>query len=126
MNTSYSVSFDFKYSSQTIKVTSIQHLNGVPATSFISIYDDDFMAGSAPAYYQAIMDAFGRIMVGSSVSCHYGGVTSFTTLFPSTALGDLTSLVNMIAPNDFGPAVEELFQNMTLSLLSSTQSQYED
>jgi hypothetical protein len=124
MNASYSVRFDFKYPSQTINVTSIQHLNGVPATNSISIYDNDFMAGSAPASYQAIMDAFGRIMVGSSISSHYGGVISFTTLFPATALGDLTSQVNMIAPNDFGPALEELFQNMTLSLLSSTQFQY--
>jgi hypothetical protein len=123
MNASYSVSFDFKYPSQIIRVTSIKHLNGVPATDSISIYEDNFMAGSAPASYQAIMDAFGRVMVGSSVSSHYGGVTSYTTLFPATALGDLTSQPSMIAPSAFGPALEELFQNMALSLLSSTQFQ---
>lgn len=69
------------------------------------------MGSAAVSSYAVIMDAFGKIVVGSSVYNRYDTGTAFST-------------VSKILPIDWssGEAVatymEQLFQNITLSMLS--------
>ncbi len=68
--------------------------------------------------YQAVMDAFGRVLVGCST-------LPFNSSGSPVTKGSLLPLTNVnlnleqATSTELGPAVEELFRNMTMSLLSS-------
>jgi hypothetical protein len=73
------------------------------------------------------MDAFGRLMVGVLRTYHYGTITPSYTLVLSIALRQLfssTDFVNYAASttnSSVAHAVESLFENITMSFLSSPE-----
>lgn len=130
-NASYKVNFDFRYPSQTVTVLARDILNSVPASSDVPNtvpgYGPDTLSPlSQPSIaYQAIMDAFGRVMVGQTTTPYLQGIVSTSTLFPMTNVWsniiDNANVSEASEVSTLGPGIEELFQNITLSLLSSPQ-----
>lgn len=125
----YSLSFDFNYPLQNITVISLDIGEDIPATTNFFNFNDGIASSSAQKNvqkllsYQAIMDTFGRILVGYTTTSGY----------PDYGLNKTTgSLLHMTAINSefgpsanatLGPALERLFHNITLSMLSSVELQ---
>lgn len=108
-NASYSVDFTFRYPEQKHTIHISEWINTVGASSIRLIND----AWRASMSYRAVMDAFGKIFVGSSVS-----------LIEETNTGQSTSRDRLKIDWDDEKSIriglEQLFQNITLSLLSET------
>ena len=72
------------------------------------------------------MDAFGRLMVGAISTYHHGTITTAYTPVRSTGFRSLISddtYSNYTTSNTtFATAVENLFENVIMSLLSATTS----
>ncbi|OQV06566.1 hypothetical protein CLAIMM_11115 [Cladophialophora immunda] len=130
MNASYTVNFDFRDRAQLVGVQSRELLNGVPVFSSYEnmVVDVGSTAVFSPMAnklmsYISIMDAFGRIMVGSVNTYHYGTITPAYTLVLSTALQsqlspDTSGKIDA-SNTTFARSVESLFENITMSLLSA-------
>ncbi len=130
-NASYSVDFDFRDRAQLVDVRKRELLNGVVALeSFTYELGSNKMVNTTLANkllsYVSVMDAFGKIMVGTITTYHYGTVTPYYTLVSSTGLKALlpTNDTDLYArpPTSnatLARAVEKLFENITLSMLSS-------
>jgi hypothetical protein len=123
-NASYTVGFDFRDIKQILEVSNKSSVNGVP---FFDDLDDTFALGNASAgrgllasevaAYISVMDAFGRLMAGAVETYHYGTVTPYSTLVLSTSLSSLLTTADNAT---VAQAIEQLFENITLSLLSSS------
>lgn len=124
-NRSYSASFNFSSGDQQVTVHTSENLNGVSFSQFPEV---ESVAGvnltnpGPAAAYIALMEALGRILVGSIVSGDPGDDTEAPVLtsIRDTKLNDLRE-----GPNHtiFGGAIEQLFENITISLLSNTSFQ---
>ena len=105
-NASYSASFQFSSGKQNIHIKTNHLLNTV--TSDANLGPDS--ASSQELAYDAIMGAFGQVFVGSITRDQYLDVDVSGTLIQATSLG-MNNSVN-------GPLMEELFRNVTISLLN--------
>jgi hypothetical protein len=125
----YSVSFNFNYPLQNITVTSLDMRGDIPATT--DFLNDNIVSSSEQKNvqkllsYQAIMDTFGRILVGyttttSSAYLDYKQNKTTGSLLHMTAVN---SEFGPSANATLGPALEQLFHNITLSMLSSVELQ---
>lgn len=116
-NTSYTAAFTFSVGTQTIIVNTGEVLNNV-SSAVLDTEDDPYLMvdGTTPAYL-ALMESLGRVLVGSiSDESRYDYEQSpDLTSIKDTSLNDLRKGTNATA---FGLALEELFQNLTISLLS--------
>ena len=100
------MSFDFRDPFQTIRVKALSVLNGIPASYELSI-QNNYLADTVPIVYQAVMDAFGKVVVGSELASHYAGLPVQTSLFTMTPLA--ASVTSGYGTATLGPALEELF-----------------
>jgi hypothetical protein len=115
-NASYQVSFEFTYPRQNINI--IQRTLHNPV---LTPHDQNATFGTPTWAYMNIMDAYTNILLGYTQASR-GGATSYRTMYQNTALSNLD-------PNKgFGAdplmlVLENMFQNITLSLLSDTSFQ---
>jgi len=123
----YSVSFDFNYPLQNVTVTSLDIGKDIPAKA--NFFDDNSVSSSAQKNvqkllsYQAIMDAFGRILVGYTTT---SGYLDYGLNKTTGSLLHMTAVNSEFGPSanaTLGPALERLFHNITLSMLSSVELQ---
>ena len=130
-NASYSVDFDFRNRAQLVNVQKRELLEGVVGLdTYLYLLNSknkaDVTLGNKLLSYVSVMDAFGRIMVGTIYTYHYGTVTPYYTLVLSTGLKPLLPVDSFDMYTDhptsnatIARAVENLFENVTLSMLSS-------
>jgi hypothetical protein len=119
INVSYSVDFAFSSGAQNLTLSK-KVANGVPAHSNVAV-------NPVAIAYQSVLYAMNQILVGNMLQTPIGNI-QFTdgVLIQLTTLGEInplcTSLNTYIGGcqnSSFPAALEELFQNMTLSLLSN-------
>ncbi|EON69666.1 hypothetical protein W97_08918 [Coniosporium apollinis CBS 100218] len=117
-NASYHVDLNFTYPSQSINLVAFQYEHPVRGWGQRD-YDEtsqqthNISEGNARNLtYRAAMDAFGKVLVGEAILSHYGYTRSHYTLYAYTAINWTTA-----ATSKWG--LEQLFQNITLSFLSS-------
>ena len=128
MNVSYSVHFAFSSGNQNITLTK-KVVNGVPAHTNVTVEP-------VTTAYQSIMYAMNQLLSGT-ISDSPGGSLTYTNGLSAqlTPLGEVNPLCKVITSSgpsstsgqyygacqdsSFPAALEELFQNMTLSLLSN-------
>ncbi|KAK5047145.1 hypothetical protein LTR84_007088 [Exophiala bonariae] len=114
-NATYNTKFIFQYPEQTIIPTISQYFNTVSQTDLDNMVD---MVGnttsSAIHSYTAIMEAFGKLLVGASI---YGSGSGYTaqTVYSTYAYLNVNWNESKNVPGD----LERLFQNITLSMLSN-------
>jgi hypothetical protein len=130
-NASYRVNFDFQYPKQTVQVQRLEFAEAIVGNDSADV---SASPGSyyTPEYserrlsYKAIMDAFGSILVGTAISLHYTGPTqevggtNYTGL--AQAIGGTRyaqTKVDWNQADNTRRTLEELFQNITLSMFSS-------
>lgn len=124
-NRSYNAFFNFSAGDQQVSVHTSDNLNGVSFSSFplqeSSTGVNVTNPGPAVAYL-ALMETLGRILVGNIVSGDPGddAEAPLLTSIRDTKLNDLREGSNHTI---FGAAIEQLFQNITISLLSNTSFQ---
>ena len=119
-NASYHVVFNSSYPTQTLTVQSVQLLNPVNSTQSTLGWANataDPMAIHAGhdterICYQSLMYSFGKLLVGT----YYDLVGTKTTDKTSWTLTD----INWTTRDSAQHGVQELFQNITLSMLSSS------
>lgn len=123
-NKTYSVSFNFQNNTQRISVQTGKDMNGVSSISLHSISSDQ--AGTHDnnpiASYAALMESLGRIMIGNIQNegkYDYEQAPDLTSI-KDTSLNDVRKGSNAKA---LGTAIEQLFQNITISLLSNSTYQ---
>jgi len=122
----YTVSFDFNYPLQNITVTSLDIGEDIAATTdFFNVSSSEQEMVQKLLSYQAIMDTFGRILVGyttttSSAYLDYRQNKTTGSLLHMTAVN---SEFGPSANATLGPALEQLFHNITLSMLTSVELQ---
>ena len=148
-NVSYNVNFTFENNIQSTKIMDVRALNTIPAVSNfgdVTLLDQH---SNAHANYQAIMEIFGEVMVGVitlNFESYYASLVGLdpnatyegssilgtdimsTDLAMSDELGTLSkhldlptysSNVSMTTNGPLNRLIEELFQNVTLSLFSN-------
>ena len=130
-NASYDVNFDFRSSAQATTIRKLDILNEVayngtagPLCYNTTLYPD-CMQTSTVGSYQAIMEAFGSLYVGT-LSGKYTQYTRYQTLVETLSIAPNLTAANENANNDldsfdipgFEKQMETQFQNITLSLLS--------
>ncbi|EXJ86860.1 hypothetical protein A1O3_03814 [Capronia epimyces CBS 606.96] len=121
-NASYTTKVDYQESVETISTTT-QPLNGLPllpVEHHAESYSDLTEAERVGMSYQAVMESFGKIMVGG---IWYSGDAPWEVEVDATSVL-LTSLKNCmeLGGNDsmtsLAQATEQLFENITISLFS--------
>ena len=121
-NASYVASFNFQYTSQNVTIKSVDLLEPLSALLFTNTLEASKEQQSGilgingqRLSYAAILDAFDSILVGAAEWSHYGAIYTYGgTRYAQTKI-DWTSTNSTISP------LEELFQNITLSMLSSSK-----
>ena len=118
-NKTYTVSFNFQNNTQRISVQTDKDMGGVSSTSLSGITSGNFGTydNNPTAAYIALMESFGRIMVGNIKDqgrYNYEQAPDLTSI-KDTSLNDVRKGSNTKA---LGTAIEQLFKNMTVSLLS--------
>ncbi|KAF7531179.1 hypothetical protein G7054_g9124 [Neopestalotiopsis clavispora] len=113
-NSSYSVDFTFVNGQVSTSILSLAQSQPLPALRNVGTYDDDWMTGANGVHvsYQSVMDAFGKIFTGYA---HTGGEKSSSMIQTSFSL----TYVSWTDLNKTQRELEQLFQNMTLSMFSS-------
>lgn len=110
-NASYSVQSVFQYPAQTHQVSISQWLDPMGASQFQSLPlregQDEYLS------YLTIMSAFGKILAGTGSWNHYGGGGAYLS---SWDILDINWETRETIPRQ----LEQLFQNITLSLLSDS------
>ena len=119
----YTVDFHFEDTQQTLDVKRGNDLTKYIVGGFNSSDPELDAKYNATIPYQAIMSAFGRIMVGSIIvgftsAAVAAAATTLSTLVQSTGLN---SLLYSADNATLAHAVEEMFQNITFSLMSDPQ-----
>ena len=119
-NASYGVNVKILYPGQLVSVESLELHESVSAHNlrYDSVYDSAVGLDTNPNLlsYGAVMEAFGRLLVGSETSTirsRYFSATQYMT----TMLG---SIVTLGIEDRMEYTLEKLFQDITLSLLSSS------
>jgi hypothetical protein len=112
-NVSYGVDFRFQYPLQDRNITIKDWMHGVPAVSNSNpaFSPDSNDTEAAIISYSALMDAFGRLLVGQSATSHYGINIPMYTSYPIMDI-DFTQAETIER------GLEQLFQNFTLSTLA--------
>lgn len=112
-NATYSVRSVFRYPRQSDEVLITQWLNAVQAKSYSMTNANFLQRTDAMVSYLSVMSAFGKLLVGTGYATHYGGSGSYLSSW---------SILNIDWTNrDLVPRqLEQLFQNITLSLRSDT------
>ncbi|KAJ9640699.1 hypothetical protein H2204_003328 [Knufia peltigerae] len=118
-NASYTALFNFTNGRQSAHVSQVDMLNEVAPMTEVGGEADYLQRGgggvspfnSTKAGYVGVMLAFTRLLVGYGQESHYGGSTTTFSSF------DMTS-VNWTTMDSSIQGLEQLFQNMTLSVLS--------
>jgi hypothetical protein len=112
-NATYSVDFDFKFPDQSRRVQISDWLNPVTTYRESSDLSDNFpnVTEASVISYSAVMDAFGRLLVGSSSTSRYGVDRATRTSWKMMNIdwSDGQAVIHDL---------EQMFQNITLSLLS--------
>lgn len=108
-NASYGVDYDFRYPQQTSNISSLRWLNSIgllnaPNEALSKI-------GPVKSSYLALMEVFGRLLIGTTM---LSGQLVNTTVRTSWQMTNIDW--HNAEPTQRG--LEQLFQNMTLSLLS--------
>lgn len=124
-NASYTLHFNFSNTVQTLNVLKRDLLNGVAAsamqnTDFYSLTGDSKAVQNEYVAYVSLMTAFGNIVTGNifGIQSHLTGhyYVTLKTLAMSTALGQIQGTWSN---ETLAATTEQMFENMTLSLLSS-------
>jgi hypothetical protein len=113
-NASYQVAFQFTYPQQNISV--VQRTLHDPVLTANKTANGTF--GTPDWAYLNLLDAFMNIMIGYSTGGG-GGAESYKTLYQATALGTLGTLVSPFGNDQVISILENMFQNITLGLLSN-------
>lgn len=114
-NVTYSVEFTFKYPGQTREVQVTDWLN--PVAAITERTRPDPATQPAVVSYTCVMDAFGKMLVGTSIKSHYGADTAYLT---SSKILD----IDWTSREAVARGLEQLFQKITLSLLSDDGLMY--
>jgi hypothetical protein len=114
-NATYDVDFQFEYPEQTHNISISAWLNPVAAASqYVPVYDvSNNATGAEILSYSAMMDAFGRMLVGRASESHYSiGIPQYT----SYGIMDINWEDGVAVQR----GLEQLFQNFTLSTMSDS------
>jgi hypothetical protein len=114
-NATYNAKFTFQYPQQTIIPTISQYYNPISQSDHDDMVNTVGNATSSAIYsYTAIMEAFGKLLVGASI---YGSGSGYTaqTVYSTYAYLSINWNESKNVPGD----LEALFQNITLSMLSN-------
>ncbi|KAJ9641775.1 hypothetical protein H2201_003836 [Coniosporium apollinis] len=117
-NASFSVNFSFKYPSQSINLVALDYEHPVRGLvnakfDYASTQSRNYSAETARNLsYAATMDAFGKVLVGEEVWYDNDHKVLYYSLYTSTAIDWTTTETTR-------QGLEQLFQNITLSFLSS-------
>jgi len=116
-NSSYSVDFTFEAGAQNFAVNIGNYENIISSgrNESLSRFSAPEALQKTKAYY-SIADAFNRIIVGGISLNHYGSRGTIKTLIESTSINN--TLFGATNRSLVPLAVEELFHNVTLSMLS--------
>jgi len=114
-NATYSVHFAFKFPGQSRDLRIVNWLNPVATITDLTRPNPD--TEPAVVSYTAIMDAFGKMLVGTSTKSHYGADKAYLT--SSKILN-----IDWSSGDAVARGLEQLFQNITLSLLSDEGLMY--
>lgn len=111
-NATYDVDFAFNYPQQTSHTIISTWLNPVaaPNTDFDTNYNANVTAAAITSY-SSMMDAFGKLLVGIVSVSHYNIDTSYFTSWNIMS-------IDWSRAEAVQEGLEQLFQNITLSLLS--------
>lgn len=115
-NASYRVGFNFTYPRQDINI--IQRTLRDPV--LIPYISQNATYGTPMWAYMNLMDAYANILLGYTQVSR--GSTSYKTMYQITALNNLNR-TNDFGPDQLGLTLENMFQNMTLNVLSDTSFQ---
>jgi hypothetical protein len=110
-NATYDVDFGFQYPDQTYNISVSEWLNPVIATNPNYGSTVWYSNASEILSYTAMMDSFGRLLVGRAGENHYG---SEKTSYTSYAIMGIDWSDGLAIQH----GLEQLFQNYTISLLS--------
>jgi len=119
-NSTYNVNFDYENSQQTVTINSVDFHEEVANPYEYSCYDLQYWNEA----YISIMWAFTKLLVGSATDS--GGDTGNTATYTATLVG-ATTLRPFIEDGQNATSagvaseLESMFQNITLSILSSDQ-----
>jgi hypothetical protein len=114
-NATYSVDFVFNYPGQSRDVRIAGWLN--PVATITELTRPNPATEPAVVSYTVIMDAFGKMLVGTSAKSHYGADRAYLT--SSKILH-----IDWSSGEAVARGLEQLFQNITLSLLSDEGLMY--
>ncbi|KAF7187316.1 hypothetical protein HII31_11404 [Pseudocercospora fuligena] len=103
-NASYIVDFEFQYPNQATNTSISQWLNRITTVGM-------YPRQESKTPHLAMMDAFGKLLVGSHIFSHYGDIPSYYT---SWNIID----IDWSRGEQVQRGLEQLFQNCTLSVLS--------
>lgn len=114
-NATYSVDFVFNYPDQSRNLRTVNWLNPVATITELTRPNPD--TESAVVSYTAMMEAFGKMIVGTSSKSHYGAHKGYLTI---------SSLLNIdwSSSETIARDLEQTFQNFTLNLLSDSTLMY--
>jgi hypothetical protein len=114
-NATYSVDFKFQYPVQTRELQITDWLN--PVAAITQSTRPNPATEPAVVSYTSIMDAFGKMLVGNSIRSHYGADKAYLT--SSKILN-----IDWTSGGAVARGLEQLFQNITLNLLSDDGLMY--
>jgi hypothetical protein len=107
-NASYSVDSTFQYPGQSHEITISRWINPIAAYNIVNTSPED---RDPMVSYLTVMSAFGKLMVGNGFWDHYGAQGTYLSIFN---ILDIDWKNRESLPRQ----IEQLFQNITLSLLS--------
>ena len=110
-NATYDVDFVFQYPQQSSYTVISKWLNSVAAPNSPFNYNPYSVTAAAITSYSSMMDAFGRLLVGTTFTDHYSIRTVYFTSWNIMA-------IDWSRAEAVQAGLEQLFQNFTLSLLS--------
>jgi hypothetical protein len=114
-NASYNVDYKFEYPAQTRELQITDWFN--PVAAITQFTRPNPATELAVVSYTSIMDAIGKMLVGSIVRSHYGADTAYLT--SSKILN-----IDWTSGEAVARSLEQLFQNITLSLLGDDSFMY--
>jgi hypothetical protein len=111
-NASYNVGFDFQYPNQTVQISVLDLLNTITYDKIGYVDAEASKTESASNAYLAIMQTFGRLLVGAYQNNYTGeGEKAYFTIFNLLH-------INWSSGEAVQAGLEQLFQNITVSLMS--------
>jgi hypothetical protein len=126
-NVTYDVGFDFAGTDQSIEIRTLAYGDAVPARLEVPFdVTGSFYYDSSVSYatYTSLLWAFGQLLIGTGTTNPIFGQyvpNYWGTLAQITALKGFIEGSKVLTFNVVKATVEQMFQNMTLSLLSSDE-----